>query len=129
MSLDLSALLATQRAIKIAKADYDFSRDGGAAEVIPIESEIIPSGSIILGEMIYTTDLIVKSGGGVIALYLEGNLLLSADLTAGNQKIDLNDAGAAIVTLADRAINAIITVSTVTAGKFTAWVFYLPVTD
>jgi hypothetical protein len=129
VSLDLASLLSTQRAIRVARCDYDFARDGGAAELIPVQSEIIPAGSIVLAEMIYTTETIVKAGGGVIALYLEGTQLLSASLTAEHQKIDFNDDGVAIVTLGDRAINVNITVSAVTAGKFTAWIFYLPTTD
>jgi hypothetical protein len=128
VSLDLTALLAAQRAIKVARADYDFARDGGALYNTPINSEVIPSASILVGYVIYTSAAITSGGAAVLSFTLNGAVIAIADNTLGRITAALYTGVTASVTDAVRAIEGYISGAAITAGSATLWLFYLPTT-
>jgi hypothetical protein len=125
--IDYTALLGLAAGIQVAKADYDFARDGGAQYQKKCNSEIIPSGSILLGCAVYTTAAITFATAGQLTFQLADVSLATASPTLGNIGAQLYNAAAAIVTNADRPIDATIVSSAITAGAATIWVFYLPI--
>jgi hypothetical protein len=128
VSLDVGALLATQRAIAVARADYDYDRDGGAVGPIALNSEVIPSGSIILGGSIHVTDEMTFDTTGEMWVWV-------GPTAVGQPPDGPNEARSwwwydlpAVVTDAARALVAFISNDVCTAGKFTIWLYYLPTT-
>ena len=128
MSLDINALLAAQRAIKVARADYDFARDGGVLYNTPINSELVPLDSILVGYVIYTSAAITSGGAAVLSFTLNGAVVAIADNTLGRITAALYTGVAAPVTDAVRAIEGYISGAAITAGAATVWLFYLPTT-
>jgi len=129
VSLDLTALLAAQRAIKVARADYDFTRDGGATGQPDIQSELVPADSLVIGVAMWTSVALTFAGGGVLTFYV-GPVTIGAPIAGLNQMAAGWELAIAIPPMpADIPIRAAITVGTVTAGAVTVWVFYLPLTD
>lgn len=126
MSIDINTLLGNTNGIQVAKADYDFARDGGALYNCPANSEIIPAGSIIIGYAIYTSTGLVFSTAGTLGFTVAGVLVATAPPTVGNIIAALYTGVAAFVTTAARSIEAYISGSTITAGAATIWLFYLP---
>lgn len=126
MSLDLATLLASQRAIGVARADYDFARDGGALYNCAVSSEIVPSGSIVLGYVVYTSAAIAPSGSAVLSFTLAGRVLAVASVTLGDIVAALLTGVAAPVTDGARAIEGYISGAPITAGAAIVWFFYLP---
>ena len=126
MAIDYTALLGLSRAIQVAKADYDFARDGGAIGVVSLNSETVPLGSIVLGGSIHVTDAMVFATTGVLAVWLGttqvGGPPAGPDETRSWWWYDLP----AVVMDAARAITAFISNDICTAGKFTVWLYYLP---
>ena len=128
MSLDIGALLATQRAIGVARADYDFVRDGGAVGPVPLQAEVIPAGSIILGTAIYTTVAFTYLDAGYHQVTVGGQYVCDPSPTLGYLIVHWGVGYVPVVTSVDRAIEATILDGDCTAGAFTVWVFYLPTT-
>jgi hypothetical protein len=128
VSLDIGALLATQRAIGVARADYDFTRDGGAIGIVSLNSETVPAGSVVLGGSIHVSTGMTFSTTGVLAVWL-GTTQVGAPPAGPDEArswwwYDLP----AVITDAARAITAFISNDVCTAGKFTIWLYYLPTT-
>lgn len=128
MSVDLTSLLQGQRAIKVARADYDFARDGAGPFSVPINSEVIPSGSIIVGYAVYTSTGLTFSGASSLEFILQGQVVAIADATLGRIAAALYTGVAAFITTAERAIEGYISAAAATAGAATLWLFYLPTT-
>jgi hypothetical protein len=129
VSLDVSALLATQRAIKVAKADYDFARDGGAGGIIAIATEAIPDGSFVVGYAIHTSAAFTFAGGGSFYFLIGSTLLAAPHATLDYIIAALMSGVAAVLPNADRGMAGYVAAGTVTAGAATIWVFYLPLVD
>jgi len=129
VSIDLNALLATQRAIKVARADYDFARDGGATGHRPLNSEIIPSGSVVIAKAGLTTTGLTFATSGTLEFHVAGVKVAEADPTINQGFFDYPSFEPMIVTDGDRPIDGFVTGSAITAGVTTVWVFYLPTTD
>jgi hypothetical protein len=128
VSIDLSGLLGTQRAIRVARADYDFARDGGGVGYRSINGEIIPEGSLILGKETLTTTAITFATTGAIAPRIQGSSLGDVDVALNHRVSEWYTGDAALITTADVPILVWINNDAVTAGAFTLWVFYLPTT-
>jgi len=124
--LDYSALLGLTAGIQIAKADYDFARDGGAVGVIALPGDTIPIGAIAFHTIIQVTDAIVQSGSpdNPVGTWETAPL---ANLSAADYWVneDASPNNMAPQT-ATRPLVIIVTTQPITAGKFTVWVFYLP---
>lgn len=126
MSVDLTQFLSAQRAIKVASATYDFSRDGGAIGNRYGNSEIVPAGSVIIAWAAYVSTAITFDGTGHLYVdvgrvdigepYVTDEYVRAAWLT--------NSAG--VVPVTDEPVTFNITGANVTAGVVRAWVFYLP---
>jgi hypothetical protein len=126
MAIDYTALLGISAGIQVAKADYDFTRDGGALYNRPINSNVVPSGSIVLGYAIYTSLGLTFATAGTLSFTLNGITLAVALPTLGNMVAAWFTGIAAFVTTADRAIEGYVSGDAVTAGAATIWLFYLP---
>lgn len=127
MVVDINSLLGGNAGIQVAKADYDFARDGGALYNCPANSELIPAGSIIIGYAIYTSTGLAFSTAGTLSFTVAGVTVGTALPTLGNIVAALYTGVAAFVTTAARSIEAYISGSTITAGAATIWLFYLPI--
>lgn len=126
MTIDVGSLLATQRQVAVARADYDFARDGAGPFSVPINSEVIPSGSILLGYAAYTSTGLTFSGASSLEFIVQGQVLATADPTLGRIVAALFTGVAAFVTTAARSIEGYISAAAATAGSATVWLFYLP---
>lgn len=126
MSINYTALLGLSAGIQVAKADYDFARDGGALAERPLASAIVPSGSVILGAAIYTSAAMVFNTTGNILVKLGAAFVAGPHATLGYIRTVFWYDTPAIVTDADRALTAYISNDVCTAGAFDVWVFYLP---
>lgn len=126
MAIDYSALLGLAAGIQVAKADYDFARDGGAQYAHACNSAIIPAGSIILGWATYTTIAITYATSGQLQFQLNASVVVAADDTLGNITVGWPNSATAKVLAQDLPIDAYISGSAITAGAATVWIFYLP---
>lgn len=70
MPLDIPALPATGQTIRIARAAWDVSRDGGLVGLIPIPSQQVPAGSRVLAVAYDTTTPFVDLVSSTFAVYL-----------------------------------------------------------
>ena len=126
MSIDYTTLLGLTPGIQVAQADYDFTRDGGGIGLVPINSAIVPSGSLVLGGSFHTTTAFTFTPTGVLAFWL-GSTQVGGP-AAGPDDVrtfwwyDLP----AVVTDADRALVGYISNAACLSGKCTVRLFYLP---
>lgn len=127
MVLDINSLLGTNRAIGVARADYDFTRDGGALYAHDVPTETIPDGSIIVGFMIHTTRAITTSLAGVLSFVVNGLVLGPAAPTLDYVYQLFLTGVASPPTVGARSIEAYVSVGALTDGAATIYVYYLPV--
>jgi hypothetical protein len=125
VAIDYAALLGRAAGIQVAKADYDFTRDGGGLYNRPIDTEIIPSGSILVGYVVYTSAAITSEGSPVLSFTVNGEVVAIASNTLGRIVAALFTGVPAFVTVAARAIEGYVSGAAITAGKATLWIFYL----
>jgi hypothetical protein len=126
VSIDYTTLLGLTPGIQVAQADYDFTRDGGGQGSRVISTEVVPSGSIVLGYAVYTTAAVVQASGGQVYLAVGQTDLALVDPALDHNIASWRSGAAAVVANADRPLTVSIYTHDVTAGGFTAWVFYLP---
>lgn len=122
--------------IKVAIAEYDFAKEGGAVGVISLRSDTIPSGAIILDSLLKVeTALDSATDAATISIGIEGAADIRAAATAatapaldalGAKRSALLDADAApITTTAARTVKATVAVEDLTAGKFKVLLMYV----
>ena len=123
---------------KIATAEYDFARDGGAVSSITLRSvdsdsvgSAIPVGAVILGGYVDVLTTLTSGGAATIAINSEGAgdvlaALAVASWTAGRKSVIPVFTGAtAVKTTAARNIVATIATAALTAGKFRVVLMYV----
>jgi hypothetical protein len=125
MSLDVNQLLGLTSALAVAKADYDFDRDGGGPYALPVNTELIPAGALIVGASVYTDEALVFSAGGTLYFRVQGTIIAAASATEGYITGALITGVAGLLT--DRAVGIEVYVDTsaLTAGKARAAVYYI----
>jgi hypothetical protein len=118
----------------VARARYNFAKDGGVAGDIALEGDAIPKGAIILDSLIevvtppdsagHTATIAVKAQS---AADLQAAKLVSEApwSTAGAKRGGLTATSAPILTTARHKITATVAVQALTAGKFSVYVRYL----
>jgi hypothetical protein len=128
VSIDLGTLLAAQRTLRVARTDYDFTRDGGGQYTRVGNTEVIPSGSIIIGYSILTTVAITTATGATLCFACAGFDMGPASASLGYIVGALRSAVAGAVLAKDEPILPDILTGSLTAGAATCWVYYLPTT-
>jgi hypothetical protein len=126
VAIDYSALLGLAAGIQVAKADYDFARDGGAVGRVPLHSEIIPTDSILLAFAAYFPTPMAFATNGVLNFYVGPDQIGYAQGGETNLMADWFTGALPMITTTDRPIEAAIVDDVCTAGKAQLWVFYLP---
>jgi hypothetical protein len=126
VSIDYAALLAVSPAIKVAEADYDFSRDGGELYNQGINSQVIPEYSVLVGYAVYTLIGIESLGSAVLSFTVNGQVVAIANNTEGYITAALYTGVPAFRTNAARAIEGYVSGAAITAGAAKLWLFYLP---
>lgn len=119
---------------RVARARYNFARDGGVIGDIVLSGDTIPKGAIILDTLIVVeTPPDSAEHTGTIALKVQG----AADLqeakvvsgapwsAAAAKRGTLVAASAPLLLTARRKITATVAVKALTAGKFSVYVRYL----
>ncbi len=129
------AVMEGTQGIKEVQADYDFTKDGGAAGTIvlrgagDIAGNDIPAGSVILGGYI-DVSVAVLSATGTVAITAEAaaDILAAtgqAGLTVGRKSVIPAFTGASTVkTTVRRNLNMVIATAALTAGAFRVVLFY-----
>jgi len=118
----------------VARARYNFAKDGGATGDITLEGDAIPSGAIVLDTLI-KVDTAPDSAGhtATIALKVQSAADLQAAKavseapwsTTGAKRASLGATSAPILTTARRRVTATVATQVLTAGKFSVYVRYL----
>lgn len=113
--------------MKIARGDYDFAVDGGAAGTIALMGATnIPSGATILGGWVEVTQAFTSGGAATVAIQVEaaGDIVAAAAVsgapwsTTGRKSVIPVFTGATTVrTTAARDISLVIATAALTAGK------------
>lgn len=119
--------------VKVARADYDFAVDGGAVGDITLRGDTIPSGAIIVDALLHVDTALTSGGAATVAIKTEGAAdINNADAisgapwsTTGAKRGDFTATTAPIKTTAVRNIVATVGTAALTAGKFTAIVWYV----
>jgi hypothetical protein len=126
VSIDYTALLGLSAGIQVAKADYDFTRDGGAGGYPAINTDIIPAGSLILGYAVLTTTALTYAGGGGLSFQANNQYLATPSATLDYIVAAWFSGVLSVQPATGVPIVASISGGTVTAGAVKIWVFYLP---
>lgn len=115
---------------------YDFAVDGGAVGTISLRGDTIPAGAIIVDALLNVETALT---GGTVTDTLSLGSEAATDLqaaaarnaapwsTAGAKRVTLTATAAPVKTTAQRNITFTINTSALTAGKFTAVVWYVEV--
>jgi hypothetical protein len=118
----------------VARARYDFARQGGAVGDIPLAGDTIPKGAVILDSLVKVeTGLTSAAGTATVALRAEsGHDLQEAKKveeapwsTTGPKRGAVTATSTPIATTARRQVVATIATQAVTKGKFSVYVRYL----
>jgi hypothetical protein len=118
----------------VARARYNFTRDGGAIGDIVLTGDVLPAGAIVLDTIIRVeTPPDTSEHSGTIALKIQGAADLQAAKkveeapwsTAGAKRGGLSATSAPILLTARRKITATVATKALTVGKFTVYVRYL----
>lgn len=118
----------------VARARYNFAKDGGVAGDIVLEGDAIPSGATILDTLIEVVTPPDSAGHtATIALKAQSAADLQAAKAvseapwsaAGPKRGSLTATSTPILTTARRKITATVATQALTAGKFTVYVRYL----
>ncbi len=120
---------------KAAVGLYDFSVDGGAVGDIALRGDTIPSGAILVDALVHVDTAVTSGGAATLALKVEGAADVNAAdavsgapwSTTGPKRTDFTATSAPIKTTAARGIVATVATAALTAGKFTAVVWYVEV--
>jgi hypothetical protein len=126
VAIDYTALLGLAEGIKVAKADYDFTRDGGAPGVFPVNSEILPAGSLVVGYIILTTVAFTFVPTGAMVFIVGQRQLLAPSVALNYVRAVWPDAAQSVPLPGGWAVQAYIANAACTAGAATIWLFYLP---
>jgi hypothetical protein len=118
----------------VARARYDFARQGGAVGDIPLAGDTIPKGAVILDSLIkvetapdsaaHTATIALRTEGGHDIQ--EAKKVEEAPWsTTGAKRGGLTATTAPVTTTARRQVIATIATQVVTKGKFSVYVRYL----
>lgn len=120
------------------KGTYDFSKLGGAVGSVSLLDDDgmaikIPTGSLVLNAFIFVPTALTSGGSATIALNIEsaGDLLAAtavASYSAAAKLQGIPDFGTlsdAVLTTAERTLQATIATAALLTGKFEAFVFYV----
>jgi hypothetical protein len=125
--------------LRTARADYDFSVDGGAVGTLGlIGSAAIPSGAVIVGGYVDVQTALTSGGSATVAIQVEAaNDVVNAAAVSGapwsttgrKNVIPAFTGTASLKTTQARDISLVIATAALTAGKFTVYLFYVPASD
>ena len=118
---------------KVARADYDFSVDGGAVGDITLRGDTIPSGAVVVDALLHVETALTSGGAATVAIKTEGAADINAAdaisgapwSTTGAKRGDFTATTAPVKTTAARSITATVATAALTAGKFAVLVWYV----
>jgi hypothetical protein len=127
---------AAAGAVRVARGTYSFAVDGGAVGTISLlpTTDLIPSGSVILGGFVEVTTAPTSGGAATIAVKVEGagDIIAAAAIsgapwsTTGRKSVIPAFTGATTVkTTADRNIDVVVATAALTAGVFDVYLAYI----
>lgn len=123
--------------VKVAVAEYDFAKEGGAVGAITLRGDSLPSGAIVTDALLKVETVVTGGAGATVSIGIEGAADIRAAATlatapaldaTGAKRSAVLDADSAPVTLtANRSVVATVAVNALTAGKFKVFLFYIEV--
>lgn len=127
------------KGFNVVKANYNFTRDGGAISTINLKDQdtiktvTIPSGAVILNAFLIVNTALTSGGAATIDINSEGsNDLLAAEAVASftlGAKIqcvpDFGTLADSVVTTAERTLSVSFNADTILTGDFDLYVFYV----
>lgn len=118
---------------KLAIAEYNFAKDGGAVGDITLRGNPLPKGALIVNAFIFVETAVTSGGSATIALKTEGTddilaatAKTSFTLSASVQGVpDLATVADYKLMTASRNVTMSIAVAALTAGKFRVFMHYV----
>jgi hypothetical protein len=114
------------------RASYDFAVDGGAVGTITLRGQGVPAGATVLGGYIEVFTPLTSGGAATAAAQVEGaGDLLAASVitgapwsTAGRKSLAPAFGSALVRATTARAVQLVVAVAALTAGKFDVMLLY-----
>lgn len=124
-----------ENAKKVAYAEYDFAKEGGAIGDITLRGANIPNGAIVTSGVIHVLTALTSGGSATIAIRVNGTADMRAATAVAtyslNALLDTVPDGAAtnmVRLTANRDIVATVAVAALTAGKMVVALEYVMTT-